>query len=165
MAKRTRKDLYPPQTIVTPVKYDDGNGGTITVLPSPIIKRDLSDYAYGKDIDEKVITLAVSLAEKMAISMIREHHASNIDALVDRITDQLSAKLIEKMPTQQVIIQQTSHDSLPEIKKTVKDFEFDTSIPTIDRSSGMVLKGQGTKISKTNDSTDDTLDALDKLNL
>ena len=165
MAKRTRRDLYPEQTSLTPIKYDDGKGGTIMVLPSPIIKRDLTDYAYAKDIDEKVITLAIGLAEKLAVTMVRETLALNMDTLVDRISDQLTTKLIEKMPTQQVIIQQTSDTYVPEIKKKVKDFEFDTTVGPINHSSGMVMKGQGTKNTKTNDNIDDTLDALDKLNL
>lgn len=165
MAKRTRRDLYPEQTSLTPIKYDDGKGGTIMVLPSPIIKRDLTDYAYGKEIDEKVIALAITLAEKMSINIIREALSGHMDAVVDRVTDQLTAKLIERMPAQQVLIQQTSQEYIPEIKKKVKDFEFDSTVAPVDRSGGMVLKGQGVKNTKTNDNIDDTLDALDKLNL
>jgi len=167
MAKNL-KELYPPKVSVVPKKYSDGNGGTITVLPSPIIKRDLTDYKYGKDIDEKVVTLAVALAEKMAISIIRETNATQqlqLETFIDKITQTITGSLIAKMPAQQVVIQQTAQEAMPQIKQQVKDFEFDTNIGHVDRSGGMVLKGQGTKISKTNDSIDDTLDALDKLNL
>lgn len=134
------------------------------VLPSPIVKRDLRDHAYTKDIDEKALTLAVSLAERMAINIIRETLNQQLERVIEQVSDRLVKDISSKLPTQQVVIQQTASESLPQIKQQVKDFEFKTDI-SIDRTEGMKIKGKASKKTETNDTTDDILDALDQLNI
>lgn len=158
---RNRSDLFPPQQIV---KHSDGKGGHVVVLPSPIVKRDLFDHAYTKDIDEKVLNMAMIVAEKLATSIVRETLGQQLEAITERVAEQLTKTIADKLPQQQVIIQQTTAQALPEIKNLVKDFEFKTDI-AVDHTAGMTLKGKPKKIQKTNDTTDDTLDILDQLNL
>jgi phenylpyruvate tautomerase PptA (4-oxalocrotonate tautomerase family) len=157
-----RNKLYPPPSPLT--KYSDGKGGHITVLPSPIVKRDLRDHAYTKDLDEKTLTLATTLAERIAISIIRETLNQQLEGVIEKVSERLVENISSKLPSQQVIIQQTASESLPQIKKEVSDFEFKTDI-SIDRSEGMKIKGKASKKTETNDSTDATLDILDQLNL
>jgi hypothetical protein len=163
--KKKIKNLYPPHLDLLSSKHSDGKGGMITVLPSPIVRKNLTDYAYGKDIDEKVVTMAVALAEKMAINIIRETLNQQLDGVIEQVVEKLTAALIEKLPAQQIIIKEASSSNLPELKKQAKQMDFGGAIPTVNRTSGMTLKGKSGTISKTEDTTDDALDVLDKLNI
>jgi len=90
---------------VRPKKYNYGSK-TVVVLPNPVQKKDLTDYQYGKNIDEKVVKMATQLAERMAVTMIRESLAMNTDSIVERVVESLSEKIIAAMPEQQTVIQQ-----------------------------------------------------------
>jgi hypothetical protein len=128
------------------------------------VRKNLNDYSYSKDIDEKVLKLAMSLAERFAINIIRETMGKQLEQVVDKVTDKLVSDLVNKMPTQQVVIKEVASEATPEIKKAMKDFDFSTEMPNVDRSKGMTLKGQASKTTSTSDTTDDALDVLDSLN-
>ena len=154
--------LYSQETGIK--KYDAPGGKTIVVMPSHIVKRDLSDYAYGKDIDEKVIKMAVQLAEKMATSMLRELSGVNIEHMVEKVIEGVTAKIEAAIPSQQTIIREVVAEGTSEIKKEAQDaFSFDGPITSVDRSKGLKLKGEIGKKTKKKGSLDEQLDALDNL--
>ena len=131
-------------------------------LPTPT-KKDMTDYAYGLDIDEKVVKMAAKLAERMAISMAREMMNMNMGPVVERIIADVSQKVIDAIPEQQTVIQQVVQESTSEFKKAAGALVFDNADMNIDRAQGLELSGEiGTK-SKSKDSTDDALEALDLL--
>lgn len=162
MDKRKRLiDLLKVESI-RPKKYTSGSKQVI-IMPSPIQKRDTTNYAYSKDIDEKVVRMATSLAEKMAISMIRETQQLNIDKIVDKISESLIDKICAAMPKQQTIIQQVADSNSIGIKKEISEMVFETADIVVDRSSGLKLHGKIGEKTKSEESTDDMLDALDNL--
>jgi hypothetical protein len=71
---KKRKDkinkLYAQQQKLGIKKYQASENKTVVVMPSPQVKKDLTDYAYGKDIDERVVKMAMQMAEKLAVSML-----------------------------------------------------------------------------------------------
>jgi hypothetical protein len=161
--KKKPSDLYQRLTEVQPKKYTKG-GKTTVVMPSPIVKKDLTDYAYGKDIDEKVIKMASQLAEKMAVSMVREMAGLNMDGLVEKVIEGVTERIAAKIPEQQTVIQQVVQESSDEIKQKAKDdFSFDSPDIAVDRSKGLELKGEIGKKTKKKGSIDEQLDALDNL--
>lgn len=124
-----------------------------------VVKKDLNDYSYAKDIDEKVINLAISLAEKMAISIIREGLRPQIDTIIEEMSHKLADKIAAKLPAQQTIIRQIADSSLPELQ----DYDFKVDLPGINRATGLTLKGQGVKKVESEDSIDDALNILDNM--
>lgn len=157
--KDKRASTYPQNTRVHKAK-----GKPTVVYHNSIVKKDLNDYSYSKDIDEKVLKLAMSLAERFAINIIRETMGKQMDMVIDKVTDKLVGDLISKMPTQQVVIKEVASESAPEIKKELQDFDFGASMPNVDRSKGFKLKGKASKQTTSTDTTDDALDILDSLN-
>jgi len=145
-----------------PKKYNYGNK-TVVVLPSPKQKKDLTDYRYGLDIDEKVVKMAASLAERMAISLMRESLSMNTEAIVDKIVSELSDKIIAAIPEQKTIIQQVVADETPDLKRETGEFVIEGAEISIDRSKGLKLHGKVGEKTKVKESTDDALDALDNL--
>lgn len=154
-----RAATYPQNTRVHKAK-----GKPTVVYHDSVIKKDLNDYSYSKDIDEKVLKLAMSLAERFAINIIRETMGRQMDMVIDKVTDKLVGDLVNKMPTQQVVIKEVVSESTPEIKKELQDFDFGAGVPNVDRSKGLKLKGKASKKSTSTDTTDDALDVLDSLN-
>jgi len=149
---------------VRPKKFHYGNK-TVIVMPSPEHKKDFTDYKYGADIDERVVKMATSLAERMAISLMREALSINTDAMVDKIINSLSAKIVEAMPEQRTIIQQVVSQEAGDIRKDAGDFIFEGADLAIDRSKGLKLHGKVGEKSTSTESTDDVLDALDGLTI
>jgi predicted transcriptional regulator len=141
---------------IQPKKYHYGSK-TVVVMPSPIQKKDFTDYTYAKDIDEKVLRLASSMAEKLAVSMVRETLSLNLDGLVDKICD----KIIEKIP--EITVKETIHHEKQSIRKDMENFTFDRPNVVVDRSDDIQLHGDLGKTTKTKDSTDEALDALSNL--
>lgn len=135
----------------------------IVTLPSPIQKRDFTDYQYGLDIDEKVIKMACNLAERMAISMVRESMLMDTSKIVEKISETLVEKIIAALPEQQTIIQQVVSDEVGMLKKEMGDLVFEGANIAIDRSKGLKLHGDIGEKTKSKDSTDDALAALDNL--
>jgi recombination DNA repair RAD52 pathway protein len=162
MMKKKASDLYTAQTQVIPKKYKSGDK-TIVVLPPHIVKKNLNDYAYGKDIDEKVVKMAANLAEKMAASLLRELSVDT-ERIVERVISGVTDKIEAAIPSQQTIIREVARESSDEIKKAIKqDFDFTAPEVAVDRSEGLELKGDIGKKTKKKGSLDEQLDALDNL--
>ena len=133
-------------------------------MPSPEARKDLTDYEYGKDIDEKVVKMAMQMAEKLAVSMVREATGVNVSSIVDKVIEGVVDKIAEKLPEQQTVIREVVSQSASEIhKKAEADFSFDSPNVTVDRSEGLKLKGEIGKKTKKKGSLDEQLDALDEL--
>jgi hypothetical protein len=162
MKKRVR-DLYDQKVTVTSVTKDGQTKTTEFIQPTNIIKKDLNDYKYSKNIDEKVLTLAMSLAEKFAVAIIRDTLNLQMDAVISQISSKVADELIKKMPAQQVIIRETVNASAAEARQTINDYDFSVNLPGRNHAEGLQLKGQAAKTTKTNESIDDTLDILDQL--
>ena len=139
-----------------PKKYMTTDKRTVVVMPSPIQKKDMTDYSYGLDIDKKVIEMVANLAERMAVSLVRETLSLNTDEIVDRICD----KLIERLP--ELTVKEAIYNEKPTIKKDVKQFVVDTSNIKVDRSDGYTVSGDIGRKVNTEDSTKDALEALEK---
>lgn len=165
MDKRKRLvDLLKAES-VKPKKYSSGKE-RIVVMPSPIQKRDLTDYEYGKNIDEKVVKMACTLAEKMAISLVRETIGyMDTSDMVEKIVDQLGEKIAAAIPDQTTVIQQVVASETESLKKEMKDLVFEGADIAIDRSKGLKLHGKVGSKTNSEDSTDDALDMLDSLEL
>jgi hypothetical protein len=162
MNKRDRLvDLLRVES-VRPKKYTSDNK-QIVVMPAPIQKRDLTDYEYGKNIDEKVVKMAISLAEKMAITIIRESAALNVDEIVNKVVAALSDKIAAAIPEQRTIIQQVVSQETPALKKEMGAFAFEGAEMAIDRSKGHKLHGKIGSKSTSTDNTDDALSVLEGL--
>ena len=167
--KRNKKPehLYPRRAGIK--KYSSGNK-TIVVMPSPVVKKDLTDYAYAKDIDEKVVKLAMKLAEKMAVSMVRETLKQNKNELtssaIDLTVDKIVQQLEKKMPAQQTIIREVAAESASTAKQEVANFDLDFTGPTInvDRTDGLEVKGKIGKKVTSKDDLDSQLDAIEDFN-
>lgn len=154
--------LYSQETGIK--KYDAPGGKTVVIMPSHVVKKDLSDYDYGKDIDEKVIKMATQIAEKMAVSMLREMTGLNVDRIVDKVIEGVTAKIEAAIPSQQTIIREVVSEEAPQIKKKAQEqFAFEGPATSIDRSEGMELKGEIGKKTKKKGSLDEQIDALDNL--
>lgn len=162
--KRTKiNDLYNQKVTVRTVTKDGQVQTTEFMQPTTIIKKDLNDYKYSKDIDEKVLNLAMSLAEKFAIAMIRDTLNLQMDAVISQISNKVAEELIKKMPAQQVVIRETVNASANEARQTVNEYDFNVNLPNRNYAEGLKLKGEAAKTTKTNESIDDTLDILDQL--
>lgn len=163
--KKKRSDIYPGQLGIK--KYQASGNKTVVVLPSPIAKRDLNDYKYSKDIDEKVLELASKLAEKMAISMIRETMQQNTaqitDSTIDMTVDKIVSKLEKKLPQQQTVVREVIKEGASEARAEVAntEFDFDTSGVQVDRSNDLQLKGKIGEKRKSKSNLDEELDALE----
>jgi len=150
---------------VRPTKYSYPNKQVI-VMPAPVIRKNLSDYEYGKNIDEKVIKMACGLAEKMAISMVRETLSHiNTAQITDAMLDSITEKIIKALPEQQTIIQQVVSEESDELKSELNQMIFEGADIAIDRSKGLKLHGEVGEKTTSEDSTDDALDALDGLTI
>lgn len=147
---------------VRPKKYSYGVK-QVVILPSPKQKKDLTDYQYGKDIDEKVVKMAVGLAEKLAISMIREALSVNTDTMVNKIVSELTEKIVAAIPEQRTVIQQVVSEESTRLKSELSEFAFEGAEISIDRSKGLKLHGKTGKTSSSEESTDSVLDLLDNL--
>jgi len=145
-----------------PKKYNYGPK-QVVVMPSPVQKKDFTDYAYGMDIDEKVVTMAAKLAERMAISMVREMSQIDTNKIVDSVVAALSAKIVEVMPEQQTVIQQVVSSEMADLKSAAGELVFEGAELNIDRSKGLKLHGKVGETTTSDESTDDALDALDNL--
>ena len=160
--------LYPPQTGIK--KYKGSGGKTIVVMPSPQVRKDLTDYAYGKDIDEKVVKLAMKLAEKMAVTMVRETLKQNKGELtssaIDLTVDKIVKKLEKTMPQQQTIIREVVQESATSAKEEAAKFDLDFSGPDldVDRAQGLEVKGKIGKKVSSKDDLDSQLDAMEDFN-
>lgn len=160
--------LYKEANII-PKKYNTENGKTVIVLPSPIQKKDLTDYTYGKNIDEKVIKMASSLAEKMAVAIVRETLSLNIEGIVDKICDKIVPKLVDRIGDEMnsTLPESIAGHYMPiakdEIRKEIKEFVFERPDIAIDRSQGIKVKGEVGNKTTSSDSTDNDLDLLDNL--
>ena len=150
------------QERLMPKKYNYGNKQVI-VMPSPIQKKDMNDYQYAKDIDEKVVRMATGLAEKMAITMVREILSINLEGMTDRIVSELTDKIAAALPEQKTIIQQVVSQESPILKKEAEEFVFEGADISIDRSKGLKLHGKIGEESVSDDSTDDALNVLENL--
>lgn len=161
MKEKYKKALKSVEQI-RPKKFHYGNK-TVVVMPSPKQKRDMTDYEYGMNIDERVVKMAASLAERMAISLMREALSINTDAMVDKIISDLSDKIVEAMPEQKTIIQQVVAEEVDEIRKEAGELVFEGAELSIDRAKGLKLHGKVGEKTKVQDNTDDALDMLDNL--
>lgn len=164
MRKRNEniEKLYSQETGIK--KHSVPGNKTIVVMPPHIVKRDLSDYAYGKDIDEKVIKMATQLAEKMAVGMLREISGINVEHMVDKVIEGVTAKIEAAIPSQQTVIREVVEEGAPSIKREAQDaFSFDGPVTSVDRSKGLKLKGEIGKTTKKKGDLDEQLDALDNL--
>jgi hypothetical protein len=161
--KKKVRDLYDQKVSVRTVDSKGQSHITEYYQPVSILKKDLTDYSYAKDIDEKVLKMAMSLAEKFAIAIIRDGINLQIDRVIEQLSSKLSEELIKKMPAQQVIIKETISSSAAEAKKETENYDFNVNLPNRNHAEGMKLKGEAAKIRKTNQTIDDTLDILDQL--
>ncbi len=144
----------PPQL---PPKYNISKNRSLLVLPSPIVKKDLTDYEYGLNIDKKILELATDIASKVAIATVRETLSLNLDELVDKICN----KIIDRMPA--ISIRNLTEDENKTIKKDMDSFVITDTVVSNISTDSFNLRGElGRKI-KTNESTEDALDALGKL--
>lgn len=165
MDKRKRlADLLKVESL-RPKKYSYGNK-QVVVMPSPIQKKSLTDFDYGKDIDERVINMACKLAEKMAVAMVREALSHvNTAQITDNMLDSITSKIIEALPEQKTIIQQVVSAEASGLQEEMKDFIFEGADMAIDRSKGLKLHGEIGEKTSSKESTDDALDMLDNLKL
>jgi len=147
---------------VLPKKFNYGVK-QVVVLPPQQQKKDLTDYAYAKDIDEKVVKMAVGLAERMAISMVREMLSLNIDSLTERIVNNITEKITEALPDQYSVIQQVVNTEMPTAKIAAESFVIEGAELNIDRTKGLKLHGEVGEKTSSDDSTDEALEALDNL--
>lgn len=161
---RRKFDKLKKDVDIQPKKFTYGNK-TVVVMPSPVQKKDFTDYDYGKNIDEKVVKAALGMAERMAISLIREAIQLNTEGLVDKIAEQLTERIIEAMPEQKTVIQQVVSEHGASIKQDGMEFMFEGADIAIDRSKGLKLHGKVGETTESEESTDDALDMLDNLQL
>jgi len=168
MNKEKLKRLYS-EARITPKKYTGDKGQTIVVLPSPVQKKDFSDYKYAANIDEKIVDLASKLAERMAVAMVRESLNLNTDKIVESIADRIIPELGEKISKAmgsikpQIIADDYRTEARDSIKKEIKEFVFDKPELSIDRAQGIEIKGEIGKKTISKDDISEDLDALDKL--
>ena len=161
---RRYEQLLKEQNI-RPKKYNYGPK-QVVVMPSPVQKKDLTDYAYGMDIDEKVVKMACTLAEKMAIAMVRETLSHiNTNQMTEHMLDSITEKIVAAMPEQKTVIQQVVSAESAELKNEMRDLVFEGADIAIDRSKGLKLHGKVGETTESEDSTDDALDMLDNLQL
>ena len=150
---------------VKPKKYHYG-AKQVVVMPNPIQKKDLTDYTYGMDIDERVVKMACGLAEKMAIAMVRETLSHiNTNQMTEHMLDSITEKIVAAMPEQKTVIQQVVSAESAELKNEMRDLVFEGADVAIDRSKGLKLHGKVGETTESEDSTDDALDMLDNLQL
>jgi len=154
---------------VLPKKYAGEQGKTIIVLPSPVQKKDFTDYQYGLNVDEKVIKMASKLAERMAVAMVRESLHMNLDSIVDKICDKVVPDVADRIGE---YMNSTFPDRIAEgylstakeeIKREIKEFVFEKPELNIDRSEGIEIKGDIGKKITSEENTDKDLDLLDSL--
>jgi len=158
------KRLHQEKRII-PKKYQS-NSKTVAIMPSPIQKKDFTDYKYGLDIDKKVIDTATKLAERMAVAIVRETLHYDIDSIIDKICDNIISRLNNAINTnfsKQTLVPVQREDIKSEAKKEIKDFVFDKPELAIDRSQGIRIKGDIGKKTMSTENTDADLEALDKL--
>jgi hypothetical protein len=135
-------------------------------MPSPIQKKDYTDLAYAKNIDERIINMACKLAEKMAVAMVRETLSHvNTSQITDNMLDAITSKIIAALPEQKTIIQRVVSEEADGLEKEMKDFIFEGADLAIDRSKGLKLHGEIGEKTSSKESTDDALDMLDNLQL
>jgi hypothetical protein len=160
MEKRKRLiDLLRMES-VRPKKYSYGDR-QVVVMPSPIQKKDLTDYKYGKDIDEKVVKMAITIAERMAISMVREALShTNTERITDGMIDAITDRIIKALPEQRTIIERVVSDESVELKSELSKLVFEGAEISIDRSKGLKLHGKVGSKTTSEDNTDEALDAL-----
>ena len=162
LAEKKFKRLMGDQSKLLPKKKTFHNK-TIVYIPHPIAKKDMNDYAYGKDINERVVKMAVGLAERMAVTMIRETLGFNVDAIVNSITASLTEKMAAMMPSQTTIIREVADGEVSDLKADARKLVFDTPDLNIDRSKGLELKGKIGETIKSDETTDEALEVLDNL--
>jgi len=162
-AEKKFKRLLGDETKLLPTKKKSGDGKTIVYMPNPVPKKDMNDYKYGKDIDVKVVNMAMTMAERMAVTMVRETLGFNVDAIVASITDSLTDKMAAMMPSQTTVIREVAREEMSELKADARKLVFDTPDIAVDRSKGLELKGSIGETVKSDESTDEALDALDNL--
>lgn len=161
--KKKIRDLYNQKVSVKTIDEKGKTHITEYYQPVSIVKKDLTDYQYGKNIDEKVLKMAMSLAEKFAIAIIRDSINLQMDKVIEQLATKVSDELIKKMPTQQVVIKEVVESSVAQAKKDTESYDFNVNLPHRNHAEGMKLKGEAAKIKKTNQTIDDTLDILDQL--
>lgn len=162
--KDKREEFYSRQFNLTKAnKYSNKNGKTV-VLPSSSVDTAIKlNHEYTRDIDEKVLRMAVKLAEKLATTMVRESLNLNVQALADQIIEGVSTRIIKELPDQTAVIQQVVSSEAESIKKEAQSFDFEGPDMTVDRSDGHKLQGKIGKKQKSKKGTSDALDALDNL--
>lgn len=146
-----------------PNKHTGSGGKTIVVLPSPVQKKDFNDYRYALNIDQKLLDLALPIAERLASSMVRETLNLNIDMLVSKIVEQVTSRIIKELPAQQTIIQQVVSEETASIKKKAGTLVFDKPNLVVEQDLDSKIQGKTGKKTTSLDSTDDILDALANL--
>lgn len=162
MKDKYRKALSSVENL-RPKKFSYGHK-TVVVMPSPVHKKDHTDFKYGKDIDEKVVKMACSLAERMAIGMVREMMSHiNTNQMTDTMLETISDRIIKAMPEQRTVIERIVSEESAELRDEMKDLVFEGADLAIDRSKGLKLHGKIGETTESEESTDDALDALDKL--
>lgn len=150
--KRKLESLLRDSQRLFPKKYQASGGRTIVVLPSS--QKIVRDHSYTKEIDKKVIEAAGAIAERLAITIVRETLSSHLDTLVDKITKAVTDSIGEGVSIQQAI---------PQIKQEAKDFILEQPQLFVDRSKDLELHGSIGKKEVSKDTTDEALDALENL--
>jgi hypothetical protein len=157
-AERILRDLkkdYPSFKVVK-TKAD---GGFVITLPRKEVKVPISSKHSKRDDFE----LIISLAQKMATSMVRETIDTVVDSVISKVSANLVKELLEKMPAQKVIIERTAEETIQKTKKSFQLEEEEHYFP-VDFQAGLELIGSNeTSVSRKTNDMDAILEQLSGL--
>ena len=121
--------------------------------------KDQKYYLENVDIEAEIMKKAIAIAERMVAAMLREKiHRPLAEVEID--LDELVDKIIAKMPASTTTVVHQGEAG----ERAEDGFSFDDD-PTIVTTEDYDITGKIVKKSKSNDSTDDALDALMDLNI
>ncbi len=110
--------------------------GLIVTLPRKEVRVPVSSKL---ERDLSTTETILNLAQKFATVMVRETIDSVVDSIITRVSDNLVKELLEKMPSQRVVIEQVAGEV---VEKTKKSFQVDDEIYIpVNYQSGLELVG------------------------
>lgn len=140
------------------VKKARSGDAIFVTLPREKVPTPVSHHHANKDI----IASAISMAEKMAVSMVKETLNTVIDALAEKLSSAIVTALKEQIPQQQVVIERIASEATQKTKQEFRLGESGFTVP-MNYQQGLEFVGKtGDSVSKKDD-MDDILDQLSGL--
>jgi len=152
---RLKKDI--PNFRVTKTRSGDA---IFVTLPREKVKVPVhSGYAKNSVQLETII----NLSQKMATAMVRETIDTVVDSIISKVSTSIVKELENKLPQQQVIIQQTAAEVAEKTKESFNPDDVDLYMP-VDYQGKLEMVGEaGTDHERKSDDMDAILDQLSGL--